>query len=357
MMNDLYLKGCNATMRLYHDLHSDTIYKRFSDTQKAALCGWCGVRSWADVPPIWKQIEGTKTEEDLKRLLTTEWGRKFQGNINVLAYDIHFVKELLEAIRKVEFVDGPQATFLTVENGLSLMNLMPKSREEMARLDADQKLRDITAATATFADAKKRHKAPRLPPTQYDSLTNLLTVYALFLEMLFTDKNLHLRGLNDVRRALMSMNAIQQRLSRRYLATMSWAIANDTCRYFSECMPMEDLVDTSSAMLVWPRSNLTNFAYQMTAEQEINLMTFPEEWTAMLERSQQPMHQNAGRGGAYSWESPRKTASIDDSKDRGEQNKGRGDERTWRDRHPDRYGPMAINPHTPKTLFHLMERF
>ena len=95
----------------------------------------------------------------------------------------------------------------------------------------------------------------------------------------------------------------------------------------------------------------------MTAEQEINLMTFPEEWTAMLERSKQPMHHNAGRGGAYSWESPRKTASFDDSKDRGEKNKNRGEERTWRDRHPDRYGPMAINPHTPKTLFHLMERF
>jgi len=108
---------------------------------------------WAQVPQIWKQIEGTKTEEDLKRLLTTEWGRKFQGNINVLAYDIHFMKELLEAIRKVKFIDGPQATFLTVESGLLIMNLMSQSREEMAILDAEQQLRNSTAATATSAEA------------------------------------------------------------------------------------------------------------------------------------------------------------------------------------------------------------
>jgi hypothetical protein len=25
MMDEVYMKGCNATMRLYHDMHSDTI--------------------------------------------------------------------------------------------------------------------------------------------------------------------------------------------------------------------------------------------------------------------------------------------------------------------------------------------
>ena len=116
-------------------------------------------------------------------------------------------------------------------------------------------------------------------------------------------------------------------------------------------------MDNSAAMLVWPRSNLSNFAYQMTAEQEINLMTFPDEWSAMLERGQSTMHRDAGRVSGYSWETPCKNGHNDDNKDRGEQNKGQGDERIWRDRHPDRYGPIAINPHTPKTLFHLMERF
>jgi len=42
-------------------------------------------------------------------------------------------------------------------------------------------------------------------------------------------------------------------------------------------------VTTSNAMLIWLRSSLSNFAYQMTAEQDINLMTFSDEWMAMLE--------------------------------------------------------------------------
>ena len=66
-----------------------------------------------------------KTEEDLKCLLTTEWDRKFQGNLNIMVYAIHLVKELLEAIQKVELVESSQAMFLTFENGLSLMNLIP----------------------------------------------------------------------------------------------------------------------------------------------------------------------------------------------------------------------------------------
>ena len=93
---------------------------------------------------------------------------------------------------------------------------------------------------------------------------------------------------------------------------------------------MEDLLDTSSTMLVWPRSNLSNFAYQMTAEQEINLMTFPDEWTTMLERGEQAMQRDARKGGGYSWETPRQHGSNDNKVDvRGEQNKGRADDQTW----------------------------
>ena len=159
---------------------------------------------------------------------------------------------------------------------------MPQSREEMARLDAEQCLQDSTAMTATFTEAKKWQKAPRLLPIQFGLLTNLLTVYALFLEMLFTERNAHLWGLNNLCWALISMNSIHHRLSWRYLATITWAIANDTCHHFSKCMPMEDLLVKSTAMLVWLQSNLSTSAYQMMAEQEINLMMFPDEWATML---------------------------------------------------------------------------
>jgi hypothetical protein len=110
---------------------------------------------WTEAPQIWRDIKATKSEEDLKRILTTTWSRRFQGDLNIMAHDIHFVKELLEALRKVELVASSQATFLTAESGLLILNLMPRSRAEMARIDSEQRLRDATASTATFAEAKK----------------------------------------------------------------------------------------------------------------------------------------------------------------------------------------------------------
>jgi len=64
-------------------------------------------------------------------------------------------------------------------------------------------------------------------------------------------------------------------------------------------MPMKDLVSRPDALLVWPRSNLSNFAYQMAAEQDINLMTFPNEWTTILEQGEAAMQQDAGKGGEF----------------------------------------------------------
>ena len=75
----------------------------------------------------------------------------------------------------------------------------------------------------------------------------------------------------------MSMNGIQHRLSRHYITTISWAIINDSCKHFSECIPMDDLTDSTSSILIWPRSDLGNFAYQMNSALDINLIIFPDE--------------------------------------------------------------------------------
>ena len=53
---------------------SDPVYgSRFTPTQKAALMGFCGVRRWKDIPKIWRAIEKTKTDVDLRRTLDEYW--------------------------------------------------------------------------------------------------------------------------------------------------------------------------------------------------------------------------------------------------------------------------------------------
>ena len=88
----------------------------------------------------------------------------------------------------------------------------------------------------------------------------------------------------------MVLSGIQHRLSHQYLANISWTIANNACKHFSKFMPMEDFVARAAAILIWPRSELGNFPYQMTSAQDINLITFPTKWTTMLECGETVMH-------------------------------------------------------------------
>jgi hypothetical protein len=84
---DMYLKGVEHAMRLNAEQNSDTVYKRFTANQKAAVCGFCGVTSWRQVPEIWHQIEKTKSEEELRKILVKRW-QQLSGDPNVMFYDV-----------------------------------------------------------------------------------------------------------------------------------------------------------------------------------------------------------------------------------------------------------------------------
>ena len=86
--------------------------------------GFCAVTSWKDVPPLWKKIEGTKAEGDLRRILDKEWGR-YEEDLDVQFYSQYRTDEFLKAIRMVELTDSNEATFLTSEAGISALCLLP----------------------------------------------------------------------------------------------------------------------------------------------------------------------------------------------------------------------------------------
>ena len=103
-VSDFYAQRVEATMCMYHELQaSDTVYKYLMDNvQNGALMIFCNDVLWASVPPLWKDIEATKTESDLRRILEKEWNKNSM-NINIQYYRIHWSDNLLIAIRKVEF--------------------------------------------------------------------------------------------------------------------------------------------------------------------------------------------------------------------------------------------------------------
>ena len=70
-----YKDGVRATMRLFQEEIAPTIYKRFTPEVQGAIMGFCGVTAWSAVLQIWKEIEATKNEADLRRVLMKHWAK------------------------------------------------------------------------------------------------------------------------------------------------------------------------------------------------------------------------------------------------------------------------------------------
>ena len=133
---------------------------------------------------------------------------------------------MVKCIYRTQFVKSGLAAFITAKSGISILNLFPRSWQAVAQLCYDKDVRD-NSALQSYAEAKKRQKAPRMPPTTWAETASLLTTYALFLNMLFGKRNQHLQGLNDVRRQFMALSEIQDTLDEMYYANMIWAIIDD----------------------------------------------------------------------------------------------------------------------------------
>ena len=299
----IFQQGVATTMRMYQELQSnDSGYKKFSDIQKGALLGFCGEVTWANVHPIWKTIESTKNDADLRRILDTEWAVHAK-NINLMHYQVFWTDELLSAIRTVEFTEAGKATFLTSELGLSILQLMPRTTEEEGRMNAVRRAKAKAGGIISYAEARKFERAPRLPPRTWEETATLLLTYSLFLEMLFGRKNEHLDGVQAVRRNLMALAQCKSKLKPSYYGNVIWAVLDDMAKHFSECMSIDDFA-TARFGLMWPRTDLRGFAQQMSGNQDINLITLPDEWveswapTRQYERDQHNRDRGGrGRGG------------------------------------------------------------
>ena len=103
--------------------------------------------------------------------------------------------------------------------------------------------------TLTDSEAKKFERAPRLPPGSWEETAALLTMYSLFLKMLFGLKSEYLRGVDEVRRTLMSMAEIKSKLKPSYYANIIWAVLDNTVKHFNECMSIEDFTGSQFGLV------------------------------------------------------------------------------------------------------------
>ena len=64
--------------------------------------GLCMVTKWCNMPPIYTEIEGCKSDRDLRTILQTQWG-KYKNNFDTMFYDIYWGEELIKTIWTADF--------------------------------------------------------------------------------------------------------------------------------------------------------------------------------------------------------------------------------------------------------------
>ena len=357
-LSDVYTRGISDAMRMYHDMNSETVYKRFSTEQKGAIMGFCAVTSWKDVPPLWKKIEGSKAEGDLRRILDKEWGQ-YEDDLDVQFYSQFWTDEFLKAIRTVEFTESDEASFVTSETGISALCLLPKSTKEVAKLKRDKLAMIAAKGNISVADAKKLQRRPRMPPAEWEPMVTLLTTYSMLLRMLFGRRNNHLKGVDQVRRVLMKLGKNKSKLNAQYFANVMWAVLDDGCKHFSECTSLEDLQMGAAYTITWPTTDLFGFADTMRGSQQIELLTLPDEWREVIDDERKPPAFRGDPGGARGG----RGGGGGGAKGRGDGGRRRspqkkrdeGEQRSFKEDHPERYGSKGgVNPDVPPAMKKLL---
>ena len=63
--------GVLTAMRMMKEQESEPSHKPFSNVTKGKVMGLCMVTKWCNMPQIWTEIEGCKSDRDLRTILQT----------------------------------------------------------------------------------------------------------------------------------------------------------------------------------------------------------------------------------------------------------------------------------------------
>ena len=141
-------------------------------------------------------------------------------------------------------------------------------------MEQDHQRRQTAGRNVTTGDLKAAEKRPRMPPLGWENVLILFTTWALLLDMLFTEQNAHLQGLNSMRRFLMGLATSKQCYSADFFANVVWICLDDAVRHFNQSMPHEDLQFANEMkILQYPTTRLHEVAKQLMVQGEFRTPT------------------------------------------------------------------------------------
>ena len=114
--------------------------------------------------------------------------------------------------------------------------------------------------------------------------------------MLFTRTNQHLQGVEKMQGQLMAMGNIIERMEPLYFANVIWAVFDDQCRHFNECLPESTFTGGQGRQIVWPRTDLIDLSMMMRMNQPLNHLTLPTEWKEWAREDHHTKEKSTPRG-------------------------------------------------------------
>lgn len=262
----------------------------------------------------------------------------------------------------------------TSESALSMLALMPRTEEERIDMEQDYQRRQTAVRNVTTGDLEAAEKRPRMPPLGWGNVLILFTTRALLLDMLFTEHNAHLQGLNSMRRFLTGLATSKQYYSAEFFANVVWICIDDAVRHFNQVMPHEDLqFSNGMEILQYLTTRLRKVAKLLQVQGEFRAPTLPREWNVHAQRwwmggnyvpSVVTYPGTASIPGSGTAATSR-TLSITGSykqpggahqpRDRGAAGNNNR-HKQFREEHPDRYGPMGVNPEVDNQIKNITKR-
>ena len=257
--------------------------KGWTQDQMELIMDFCNVDNWKDVPPIWDEIEGKNSTQEVQRILRRAMSEE-AALFGVKLKTFHLSTNRIKQIMKVELSPGPKADVTDLKEGIVILDLVPRTRAEAAALSTQEEAERESERNRSLEEsttiASRRSKNVGAVPDSLATAGPTLTAYVIFIRVLFGRKCEHFKMVRKAKHIVDEWE--EEDVTAEMIKNLFWAIIVDARQFFAA---WNDNPDGT------PKSNLALLLAHYEANIYLPLTSLPQSW-----RTASPSAPYSGRG-------------------------------------------------------------
>jgi len=233
--------------------------------------GFCGVNKREDAPDLAEEIQGVKEPREVRNIIIDAMS-EVAHDMSVSLTEFHMDKDRVKEFMKCCFSPSKLAEESALKNGIVILDLVPRSPEECARLKREELEEQLSEQNRSLSESEKltsrREKnVGEVPSTLHDAKETIIN-YMVFLRALFGANCPHYLAVFQIKRMLDS--ADRRFLTAEKIKNLFWCIIVDARQFF---------FDWNENMNGRPTSNLEPHIQMYKANLYNPHGTLPPSWT------------------------------------------------------------------------------